>query len=140
MSAAAARSGARRPRGRWRTASPYLLAGLLATSGTLHFVVPRTFASIVPPQLPAPTALVYLSGAAELACAAGLTVPRTRRLAGWATALLLVAVFPGNVQMALDAGDRSALYRAAAYARLPLQVPLVLWAVQVARVSRRSSG
>ena len=87
-----------------------------------------------------PRALVYLSGAAELACAAGLVVPRMRRLAGWATAALFVAVFPGNVQMALDAADRSELYRAATYARLPVQVPLVAWAVQVARFSRRSSG
>ena len=122
---------------RW---SPYLLAALLTTTGTLHFVVPRTFAARVPPQLPEPRALVYLSGAAELACAAGLVVPRTRRLAGWATAALFVAVFPGNVQMALDASDRSALYRAATYVRLPVQVPLVAWAVQVARFSRRSSG
>ena len=122
---------------RW---SPYLLSGLLTTTGTLHFVVPRTFAAIVPPQLPEPTALVYLSGAAELACAAGLAVPRTRRAAAWATAALFVAVFPGNVQMALDASDRSALYRAATYARLPVQVPLVLWAVSVARVRRRSTG
>ena len=122
---------------RW---SPYLLAGLLTTTGTLHVVVPDTFAAIVPPELPEPRALVYLSGAAELACAAGLTVPRTRRLAGWATAALFVAVFPGNVQMALDASDRSVLYRAATYARLPVQLPLVLWAVRVARFSRRSSG
>ena len=122
---------------RW---SPYLLAALLTTTGTLHFVVPRAFAALVPPQLPEPRALVYLSGAAELACAAGLVVPRTRWLAGWATAALFVAVFPGNVQMALDAADRSELYRAATYARLPVQVPLVAWAVQVARFSRRSSG
>ncbi|MEO7979720.1 MAG: hypothetical protein ABI807_02280, partial [Sporichthyaceae bacterium] len=93
--------------GRLARLSPYLLAGLLTTTGTLHFVVPRTFASIVPPQLPEPMVLVYLSGAAELACAAGLAVSRTRRVAGWATAALFVAVFPGNVQMALDASDRS---------------------------------
>ena len=122
---------------RW---SPYLLAGLLTTTGTLHFVVPRTFAGIVPPQLPEPLALVYLSGAAELACAAGLAVRRTRRYAGWATAALFVAVFPGNVQMALDASDRSGLYQAATYARLPVQLPLVVWAVQVARSSRWSTG
>src|SRR3954451_6800531 len=122
---------------RW---SPYLLAALLTTTGTLHFVVPRTFEAIVPPQLPQPRALVHLSGAAELACAAGLVVPRTRRLAGWATAALFVAVFPGNVQMALDASDGSTLYRAAPYARLPVQLPLVAWAVQVSRFSRPSSG
>ncbi len=123
-----------------RRASPYLLAGLLTVTGTLHFVVPRTFATLIPPQLPEPMALVYLSGAAELACAAGLVVPRTRQLAGWATAALFVAVFPGNVYMAYDASDRSVLYQVATWARLPLQVPLVVWAVQVARFSRRSNG
>ena len=116
-------------RSRWSGASPYLLSGLLTVTGTLHFVAPKAFADIVPPQLPAPLALVYASGVAELACAAGLAVPRTRRIAGWATAALFVAVFPGNVQMALDAGDRSAAYQAATYARLPLQLPLVGWAV-----------
>ena len=120
-----------------RRASPYLLAGLLTVTGTLHFVVPKVFASIIPPQLPARYPLVYASGACELACAAGLAVPRTRRVAGWATALLFVSVFPANVQMALDAGDRSAAYRTATYPRLPMQAPLVVWAISVARVSRR---
>ena len=123
-----------------RRASPYLLAGLLTVTGASHFVAPKVYASIIPPQLPSRYALVYASGAAELACAAGLAVPRTRRVAGWSTAGLFVAVFPANVQMALGAGDRSAAYRAATYARLPVQVPLVLWAISVARVSRRHSG
>jgi uncharacterized membrane protein len=119
----------------WSTASPYLLSGLLTVTGTLHFVVPKVFADIVPPQLPSPIGLVYASGVAELVCAAGLAVPRTRRVAGWATAALFVAVFPGNIQMALDAGDRSTTYQALTYARLPLQVPLVVWAVSVARAA-----
>ena len=123
---------------RLRNASPYLFAGLLAVAGSLHFIVPRPYAEIVPDQLPAPYALVYASGVAELLCAAGLAVPRTRRRAGWATALLLVAVFPANVAMALEAGDRSEAYRWGTYARLPLQVPLVLWAVTIAR--RAESG
>ena len=127
------------PRPGLRRASPYLLAGLLGTSGVMHFVTPGAFASIVPPQLPAPEALVYLSGAAELACAAGLVLPRTRRMAGWATALLLVGVFPANVQMALDAGDHSQAYRLGTYARLPLQLPLIWWAVSVARGASRSA-
>jgi len=123
---------------RLRSASPYVFAGLLAVAGSLHFIVPRPYAQIVPDQLPAPYALVYASGVAELLCAAGLAVPRTRRPAGWATALLLVAVFPANVQMALEAGDRSEAYRWGTYARLPLQVPLILWAVSIAR--RAGSG
>jgi len=125
---------------RIRGASPYLLAGLLAVTGSLHFLAPKPYVEVVPSQLPAPYALVYLSGVAELACAAGLAVPRTRRLAGWATALLFVALFPANVQMAVDAGGRSDVYRWGTYARLPLQVPLVLWAVSIARQVRRGSG
>ena len=116
-----------------RRASPFLLSGLLTLTGSLHFVFPKTYAQIIPPQLPAPEALVYLSGVAELACALGLALPRTRRLAGWTTAALFVAVFPANVQMALDADGRSAAYQWVTYARLPLQVPLVVWAVSVAR-------
>lgn len=118
---------------RWRLASPYALAGLLSVTGSLHFLVPEPYARIVPSQLPARQALVYASGLAELACAAGLAVPRTRRLAGWATAVLFVAVFPANVQMALDGAGRSATYQALAWARLPVQVPLVWWAVGIAR-------
>lgn len=118
---------------RLRRASPYLFASLLTVTGVSHFAFPKAFASIVPPQLPWTYGLVYASGVAELACAAGVAVPRTRRAAGWAAAGLLLAVFPANVQMALDAGGRSDAYRWGTYARLPVQVPLVLWAVSVAR-------
>lgn len=121
----------------WTAVAPYALAGLLAVSGTMHFVAARAFASIVPPQLPSPYGLVYASGVAELVCSAGLTVPRTRRLAGWATAALFMVVFPANVQMALAAGDHSQTYRLGTYARLPLQVPLIWWAVSIARSSRK---
>ncbi len=125
------------PRPSWRTASPYVLAGLLTVTGSLHFIVPRPYAAIVPDQLPGHTELVYASGVAELACAAGLLHPRSRRLAGWATAALFVAVFPANVKMALDSMAGSTVYRAAVWARLPLQVPLVLWAVGVAGALRQ---
>ena len=120
-------------RSRWRSASPYLLAGLLTVTGSLHFIAPKPYAEIVPEQLPSPYGLVYASGVAELLCAAGLAVPRTRRVTGWATALLFVAVFPANVKMALDSTDRSTLYQVGVWARLPVQVPLVVWAVSIAR-------
>lgn len=121
---------------RVRSASPYLLGGLLTVAGSLHFLTPRPYAAIVPAPLPAPTGIVYASGLAELLCAAGLAVPRTRRLAGWATATLFVVVFPANVVMATGSGDRSDLYQAGVWARLPLQVPLIAWAVSVARHAR----
>ncbi len=110
------------------------LAGMLAATGVLHIVAPKQFDTIVPRWLPGPRRRwTYLSGAAELGVAAAVAAARTRRWGGLAAAALFVAVFPANVQMALDADGRSAAYQWVTYARLPLQVPLVVWAVSVAR-------
>ncbi len=112
------------------------LAALLAGMGALHFLRPGPFAAIVPRRLGRPLPWVYGSGAAELGCAAALALPSTRRQGGLAAAALFVAVFPGNVQMAVTAlrsPRASGFYRAATVARLPLQVPLVAWALRVAR-------
>lgn len=114
------------------------LAGLCAVmggSGVLHFVVPRPYLQIVPAPLRGrAAAVVALSGACELACAMLLLLPRKRPLGAYATAALLVAVFPANVQMAIDAGKAtpaaSARRRIATWLRLPLQVPLILWALR----------
>ncbi|GAB1642713.1 MauE/DoxX family redox-associated membrane protein [Krasilnikovia sp. MM14-A1259] len=112
------------------------LAALLTTSGVGHFARPEPFDRIVPRTLPGSARTwTYLSGAAELAVAAALTRPRTRRLGALAAAGLFVAVFPANVKMAVDWRHAPPVYRAAAYARLPLQVPLVWWALRVARRS-----
>jgi uncharacterized membrane protein len=96
-------------------------------SGVLHFLRPATFESIVPRALPARRFLVHASGVAELVCAAGLI--GRRDWARGASAAVLVAVFPANVQMALDAGSgvRSgpANNRWLLWARLPLQAVLV---------------
>ena len=120
-------------RRRLRTASPYLLAGLLGGAGVLHFVAPGPYAGIVPSQLPGdPTLYVYVSGVAEIACAVAVAVPRTRRLGGLAAAALFLAVFPANLQMALDSRGGSALGQIIAFGRLPLQIPLVLWALRCA--------
>ncbi len=102
------------------------LATLFAVSGVLHFVRPRRFEAIVPRWLPARRRLVYLSGAAELGCAAGLAHPATRRTAGLASAGLLMMVFPANVQMAYDVSrSDSTLATALAIGRLPLQLPMI---------------
>jgi len=116
-----------------RPSSASLLAGLLAGGGVLHFLAPAPFDSIVPSVLPDPRFWTYASGVVELACAAAVASPRTRAQGAAAAALLFVAVFPANVQMALDA--TTPLMRTISYARLPLQVPLVLWALQVRRAA-----
>jgi uncharacterized membrane protein len=112
----------------------YLLAGLLSTSGVLHFLRPKPFDALVPKELPGTRrAWTYGSGVAELSVAAGIVAPRTRRLGGLAAALLFVGVFPGNVKMALDYQrlGRPARDRAIAWLRLPVQWPLVRWALTV---------
>ena len=112
------------------------LAVLFATSGTLHLLRPQLFEAMIPRALPVPRALVYASGAGELACAAGLLHPATRRTAGWASAALLMLIFPANVQMAVTEGRRarrgtgSPARRAATLVRLPLQLPLIRTALK----------
>ncbi|MDH6541382.1 hypothetical protein ACFXJO_19105 [Streptomyces lavendulae] len=118
--------------------SPILLAGLLAGAAVAHAALPKQFDATVPRSLPGtPRQWTYASGAAELALAAGVAHPRTRRVAALATAAFFVGVFPANVKMAVDARRRSPALRAVAVARLPLQVPLVLWARGVSRSAAR---
>ena len=116
--------------------SPYLLAGFLAGAGTTHFTNPRFYDQMVPRALPGPPrAWTWGSGAAELAVAATVAHPRTRRRGALAAAVLFIAVFPANIQMAQDAEGVKA--QALTYGRLPFQLPLVRWAWRVSRASAR---
>ena len=117
--------------------APFGLAALFAGSGTLHLMRPRVFRSLVPTPLPTRDPIIFASGIVELACA-GALITRTR-WAGPASALLLVLVFPGNVAFAADAARRPTAPRvlvAVAWARLPLQAPLI-WAALQARPAGR---
>ena len=115
-----------------RRAAPYALGSLFVASGVLHFAAPRPFQAIMPRNLPEPRAWVYGSGVAELACGVGLLT--RRRWAGPASAALLLAVWPANVQMALDSGSGRlpgpADNKVVAWGRVPLQVPLIWAALQ----------
>ena len=109
------------------------LAALLGAAGLTHFALPKPYDLIVPKVLPgSPRTWTYLSGACELALAATVITPRTRRLGALGAAALFVGVFPANVKMALDWRDKPMPMKAAAYLRLPVQVPLVAWALKVA--------
>ncbi|MEQ1691692.1 MAG: hypothetical protein ABMA00_10420 [Gemmatimonas sp.] len=110
------------------------LAILFLVAGIAHFVVPAWFDRIVPAWVPNARLATLLSGAAEMAGAIGLLIPSTRRVAGWGLILLLVAVFPANVNMLqlARASDQSAAYIAALWIRLPLQPLLIWWVWRVA--------
>lgn len=116
-----------------------LVAVPFAMSGVVHLVRPQVFERIVPRFLPRHRELVLVSGVAELVCAAAVLAPPTRRIGALASAGLLAAVFPANVQMAVDvvrSRRTSPASKAGALARLPLQWPLVRAALNVARASR----
>lgn len=115
------------------------LAVVLGGAGTMHFVLPRPFDSLIPRRLPgSPRLWTYASGVAELGCALAVAVPATRRLGGILTALLFLVVLPGNVKMAVDwHRQRKPLpLRVIALARLPLQWPLIRWATKVSHSAR----
>ncbi|MBT9392249.1 DoxX family membrane protein [Hymenobacter sp. NST-14] len=110
-----------------------VLALLFLNAGLLHFLRPEGFVRIVPPYLPQPLLLVYLSGAAEIAGALGLLVPATRRWAAGGLVALLVAVFPANVYMLQTGGAGLSVPEWALWVRLPLQLVLMAWAWWVRR-------
>ena len=111
-----------------------LLTVILGASGVVHLVRPQVYEPLMPSWVPAHREVILASGVAELACAAGLAVPATRRVAGWASVLLLLGVYPGNLQMAADSLSTSSTgFKVAAFARLPLQLPMIRWALRAAR-------
>ncbi|PSB21297.1 hypothetical protein C7B65_05045 [Phormidesmis priestleyi ULC007] len=98
--------------------------------GITHFVVPIPFVRIVPPQLPNPLALVYISGFFEILGGIGLLIPAVSVAAAWGLITLFVAVFPANINMAVNqiaiegVPDQPILY----WVRLPFQAVLIAWA------------
>jgi uncharacterized membrane protein len=113
-----------------KTALRWLLGAFMLTMGVLHFVRADEFLRQVPPSLPAPLALVYVSGVAEIAGAIGIQIARTRRAAAWGLALLYIAVFPANVYMAIHHVSPTViqLSPAALWGRLPFQALFIAWA------------
>lgn len=105
-------------------------AATFMTTGTLHFVLEKFFTAIVPKGLPNPKLLVYASGVAEFLGGVGVLVPRTRKLAGQGLIALLIAVFPANVNMAVNPERFKQFPAWALWARLPLQFAIIaqVWA------------
>jgi len=110
------------------------LVTAFTVSGITHLVKPEVFEPLMPESLPKHREVILASGVAELACAAGILHPRTRRAAGWASAALLVLVFPGNIKQAAAAQKSSnTTYQRATLARLPVQLQLIRAALKAAR-------
>ena len=111
-----------------RKVARFFSGPIMLLAGINHFIMPRPYESIVPDSLPYERELVYLSGVAEIAGALGTMHPRTRRPAGWFLIATLVAVFPANVYMAMNASRYDVPGgQAALIARLPLQALFIYW-------------
>ena len=96
-----------------KTVLRYLLSAMMIAAGTLHLVQPEMFIQIVPKYLPAHRTLVLLSGFFEILGGLGLLIPRVRKLSAWGLVALFIAVFPANVNMAVN--------------RILVDDPLILW-------------
>ena len=114
----------------------FILAALFIMAGVSHFQHPHEFEKIVPPALPAPLTLVYVSGIFEILGGLGILLESTRFVAGWGLVALLLAVFPANIYMALSGvkifGFPSQPWMA--WARLPLQfvfIAAVIWGCEL---------
>ena len=116
-----------------------LLAAFFLAAGANHFRMPDLYLGMMPTWLPRPLALVYLSGVAEILGGIGVMFPATSRLAGWGLIILLVAIFPANLHVALQGRmpgfDFSPL---TLWLRLPFQVVLLAWVWWTAIAPRRN--
>jgi uncharacterized membrane protein len=118
--------------------SQRLLAGFFAFAGTMHFVIPRSYEAIMPPSLPRHREAVAVSGVAEIVGGVAVLAGPTRRFARWWLLVLLMAVFPANVHMAVNPEqvrglDLNRIPRWALWARLPLQPLAMLWVWRATR-------
>ena len=113
----------------------YLLAIFFVLAGLNHFFNPAFYLKIVPPFLPWPLLLVYLSGLFEIVLGGLLLLPQFTRMAAWGLIALLIAVFPANIHMAVNHHLFPEYSVTALWLRLPLQFVLIAWAYWYARSS-----
>lgn len=107
--------------------SMYIMAFLYILAGINHFLRPAVYLKMMPPLLPQPALLNYLSGGCEILFGAGLLFPATQSIAAWGIIILLFAIFPANIYM-LTSGRFRKIPTWLLWLRLPLQLVLIGWA------------
>jgi uncharacterized membrane protein len=122
-----------------RTLMKWLLGVLFAVAGVNHFLNPAFYVGIMPSYLPWPLTLVYLSGVAEIALGVLLLIPRHQRIAAWGLIVLLIAVFPANLQMAKHPELFPTYSPVALWVRLPIQAVLIAWAYWFTSIKKSNS-
>ena len=118
-----------------KTLTRFVFGALFVVAGLNHFRNPGFYVGIMPPYLPWPLALVYISGVAEAVLGALLPFPTWTVMAAWGLIALLIAVFPANVHMAMHPDLYPSISPTALLIRLPVQGLLVAWACWYTRRS-----
>ena len=113
-----------------KSATVYIMGLFYIAAGVKHFQDSVWFIRIVPPILPYKMALVYISGFFEIFFGILLMIEKTRSIAGWGLILLLIAVYPANIYLALTNGAAMDTTPIIAWGRLPFQflfIGLAYW-------------
>ena len=108
-----------------KTISIIIMSLFYIMAGTNHFINPDWYVRIVPPILPFKTEIIYISGILEIILGSLLIFPKTRFIAGWGLIILLVAVYPANIYVALTNGEAMDITPLIAWGRLPFQFVLI---------------
>jgi uncharacterized membrane protein len=113
---------------------------LFVAAGANHFIMPKPYLSLMPSYLPAHAELVQISGVAEILGGLAVLFASTRRFAAWGLILLLVAVFPANLNAALNGWPGVDVPGWALWARLPLQAVFIWWVYRVYLADSQKAG
>lgn len=106
----------------------YIMSVFYIAAGIYHFIRPGMYIKIMPPWLPGHAQLVFISGCCEIILALLLLSEVTRPAAAWGIIILLIAVYPANIQMLINFLQSNSPYTWVAAIRLPLQFLLIWWA------------
>jgi uncharacterized membrane protein len=123
-----------------KNVSAIVVSLLFIVGGIMHFVKSAMYARIVPAWLPYPMFMIYLSGFFEVLGGIGVLIPQFRRAAGIGLILLLLAVFPANINMAIHAADFPEQFRWLIWMRLPMQLLIIAWVAWATNSRRPSVG
>src|SRR5215203_362288 len=113
-------------------------------TGASHFIIPEKFMEMMPSVLPAPLFLIYLSGVFEILGGIGLIISSTKQLAAIGLIVLLLAVFPANIYVAVNNVQLGGFmnYEVYQWLRLPMQfvlIGLVWWGGEIYRFWREDN-
>tara|TARA_B100001094_G_scaffold63839_1_gene59815 strand:- start:108 stop:491 length:384 start_codon:yes stop_codon:yes gene_type:complete len=118
----------------FKSISVFIMSFFYIMIGLSHFKNPEWYIQIIPPVLPMKLELVYLSGIFEIILGLLLFFKKTRPLAGWGLIILLIAVYPANIYLAITNGEAMETSSLIAWGRLPIQfifISLAYWHIEI---------